>query len=189
MPDKTNIGNDVNEEIIDILKKITENNKDSFRISEVHFLKHGTRTAVEEIGWNRFGYVHIALHGEEDGRLCLEDATSYDKIVHIGKNDFINLLKIDPKPYFLVVYLSFCFSGGGTGSTSLAFDLIKDGVSENVIAYSGGAGSPSAKKFSSYFYNFLTVGQSPRSAFQSALIKYKSENPDSDYVPMFYTRT
>lgn len=188
-PDKTNIGNEINEEVVDVLKKITENNKSSFRVDDVHFLKHGTKTNLQEVKWDKFRFVHVVLHGESDGRICFEDSAEYDKIEHMSKKDFLSLLQVDPRPYFLIVYLSFCFSGGGAETTSLAFDLVKEGVSENVIGYSGGIGSPSAKNFSSLFYNFLTCGDNPRAAFQKALEKYRAENPRPEYLPMFYMRT
>ena len=187
-PDKNNIGNELNDEVIDIFDHITKNNKDSFKIDEIYFLKHGTKTAVTETQWDKFRYLHIVLHGEEDGRLCLEDGTHYDRIDYITKDEFVNLLNTGLKPHFLLVYLSFCFSGGGSEKASLAYDLVRTGVTEHVIAYTGGVGSPSAKKFSKFFYNFLTCGDNPRMAFQKAMDKYKTENPEPEYLPMFFMR-
>lgn len=187
-PNKANIGNELNDEVIDIVDHITKNNKDSFRIDELFFLKHGTRSAVTEAEWSKFRYLHIVIHGEEDGRMCFEDASHYDRIDYISKDEFISFLNKDPKPHFLMIFLSFCFSGGGAETASLAFDLVRTGVTESVIAYAGGVGSPSAKKFSKLFYNFLTCGDIPKSAFQKAIDKYKTENPDPEYVPMFFMR-
>lgn len=188
-PDKPHLGDDINKEIVDVIEKIISNNKPLFRIDNVHFVKHATRRNLEAVEWNRFNLIHIALHGESDGNLCLEDLRVYDKIERISKEDFLAILQRNPKPYFSIVYLSFCFSGGGIMSTSLAFDLIKGGLSESVIGYNGGVGSPSAKKFSSLFYSFLTYGRGSRSSFKEALRKYKEENINSEYTPMFYTRT
>lgn len=187
-PDKNNIGNELNEEIVDIFDHITKNNKDSFKIDEIFFLKHATISSVSDTVWNKFRYLHVALHGEEDGRLCFEDATYYDRIDYLTKDEFLNLLYAGSKPHFLLIFLSFCFSGGGAEKASLAYDLVRTGVTENVVAYAGGVGSPSAKKFSKLFYNFLTCGEVPTSAFQKAMDKYKSENQNPEYLPMFFMR-
>lgn len=188
LPNKNNIGNDLNEEVVDMFDQITKNNKDSFKIDEMFFLKHSTRTTVTETKWEKFKYLHIVLHGEEDGRLCLENAMYYDQIDYLTKDEFVSLLNAESRPHFVLIFLSFCFSGGGAEQASLAFDLVRTGVTENVIAYTGGVGSPSAKKFSKIFYNFLTCGDLPRLAFQKAMDKYKSENQNPEYLPMFFTR-
>lgn len=185
-PNKPNIQSDINDEILDIIDKVTKNNKDSFKIENIQFLKHGTTSSVSSVDWNKFKYLHVVLHGEKNGSLCLENEANYDQIEFISKENFIQLLK--RKNSFKLVYLSFCFSGGGSETSSLAFDLIKNGITESSLAYANGVGSPSAMKFSNFFYNFLTLGHIPKDAFQSALERYKKEHPTSDYIPMLFLR-
>lgn len=187
-PDKSNIGNDINDEITGIFTSLAKTSGASFRGESIHFLKHATKVNLENITWDKYNFAHIALHGEEDGRLCLEDPQTYDNIEHMTKDAFLSILGASAHCRFTLFFLSFCFSGGGTISTNLAFELVKNGFTISAIGYSGGVGSPSAKKFALGFYDHLTYGSEPRDSFQKAFTKYKNESQTGVYMPMFYTK-
>ncbi len=187
---KTNISNGISEEVSLIYKEIVEVNKPDRRIEHLNLLKHPTKENITNIKWNNCTFVHLVMHGEDDGRLCLENDKNYEIIDHMSKDTFLDILKGQAVDNLFLVFLSFCYSGGKTTNSSLAFDLVKSGIAKYSLAYLGRVGNESARDFSQRFYNdFLTGQRDVSESFKNAFMAYSNRATQGLlYVPVLYTR-
>lgn len=188
IPDKENLSETIQQEAYNaILEFLVKDNKPDSRIDSLHLLKNTTKDNVTGIDWRNFDFLHVIMHGEDDGRLCLEKTTRYEEIDHMEMNEFLELLNSKAPVNYTLMFLSFCFSsGGGSKENSLSFELIKRGFSQNVIGYNGGIDTKSAMEFAKQFYSRLLSGKPIKESFKEAKASVTLKN---EYIPFFYTRS
>lgn len=190
-----NIGEDLKKKmdeevkgIFGLINSVIENEQQSFRTEKVLLSKHTTKKSLESINWEEYNYAHLIMHGLPDGRLCLEnpDKTKYKHPDFMSASEFLDILK---EKNLSLIFLSFCFSGGGLDGDeeSLAFKLIKNGASKYVIGYRYPVGDSSAATFTKIFYEYLINGDEIERVYKTSLSKYY-ESGTKEYIPLLYMR-
>lgn len=165
-----------------------------FKLDNMHISKHTTRESFEILPWDKNNYIHMIMHGDDSGGICLEysDPEYYKMIATMSVNRVINILS-DKK--FLLLFLSFCYSGGGCvqGNDSLSFQTVEKGISKYVIGYRYGISENSALTFVDIFYRLLlssfAKNESDRieKIYKESLAEYfKNPKFDPDYMPLLY---
>ena len=186
--------NKLKAEVLKIIDQTVGAIPKAFYINNINVLKHATQDKLKSVSWNNYNYVHIIMHGDKNGGLCLEkteidkykiqDIMTTDKIIEVldGKN-------------FLLLFLSFCYSGGGldNGSNSLAFQITSRGIARYVIGYRYGVGEDSALTFAESFYKTLVSGLGSdqqdrlKEVYKKSLSEYwKDPKQKNGYQPMLY---
>lgn len=187
------IGHDLKQEmdheigsIYDALHILRENNQQSFRINKILLSKHTTKKTISEIDWQSYNFLHLICHGDSNGDLVFEkdDNVYYRDPDIMTKEEFVNILN---KQTFRLIFLSLCNSGGGiTIKESIAYQLIKNEITNCCIAYRGGIGEKSASNFTSNFYERMLQGNSIQETYKESLLLYKRVNPTMKYLPYIY---
>jgi CHAT domain-containing protein len=174
--------------IFGLINFFLENEQQSFRMQKVLLSKHTTKQALGSINWSEYNFIHIILHGLSDGRLALEnpDKTRYKDPDFMTVTEFLDILKgknLD------LIFLSFCFSGGGLDGEqeNLAVQLTKNDASQYVIAYGNPVGDSSAASFAKIFYEYLINGSEIEQVYKTSLQKYYQLSSTGKYVPLLYT--
>lgn len=177
----------INDELKRMIDELVEKSDSAFRIGNIQIVKHATKTTVlEEIDFADFTHVHMAMHGDENGSLCLEDGADATLADKLTQAEFIDMLNNDGVKDVSLFFLSFCLSAGGTKAQEhLSYELIRNGIAEFVVGYDGGVGTNFARDFSDYFYSNLANGASVKKAFIEALRRQKSKKT---YLPVLYVR-
>ncbi len=168
-----------------IFNYFVEETLTSFKVNNIHLVKHSTTDLIKKIDWNRFNCMHIIMHGDDEGNLLLEDAHDWKQPVKYSAEDLLVLLGEHSMD---LVFLSSCYSGGGLSTKeSLASKLIRSNKCKNVIAYSGGVGEIYATSFADKFYkNLVSLNSNVKDAYKQAIESCYNENK-RDYVPFLYT--
>lgn len=184
--DHVDLSEKMTEEVCAIVNALSERSDTTdFHVGPVQMIKHVTKEEVSRIDFGSMHYIHVVMHGEDNGDLCLEKNDTPYRIDVMGRDDFLEMLDRAGVNGVLLFFLSFCYSGGGKVSdSSLSFELVKRGISEYSIGYDGGAGDQSALDFAKYFYPLLASGKSIKRSFSEA---YK-QRPKSQYIPVLYGR-
>lgn len=180
-------------DIYNLLDLALENEQQSFRSEGLFILKHATKKSLQSLHWEDYNYVHLIMHGTQNGMLCLEKA---DKILYkypdsISISEFLDIIKGN---FFNLFFLSFCYSGGGVVDTengnvdSLAFKIINEGIAQYAIGFSYPVGDITASSFSKIFYNNLFIGHAIKDAYIESLRKCYKIN-SKKYIPFLYTNT
>jgi hypothetical protein len=185
--------NKLKDEILKIIDQTIDAIPKDFKINNISVAKHTTKDSFPLLLWDNYNYVHVIMHGDESGGLCLEkpeidkykvqDIMTIDEVIEILKNKKFSLL-----------FLSFCYSGGGlNNNNSLAFQISSKGISKYVIGYRYGVGETSAMTFAEYFYKLLVNGFAAtkqdrlREVYKESLSKYYSDSQSNNvYVPILY---
>jgi hypothetical protein len=174
--------------IFALLNFFLENEQQSFRMQKILLSKHTTKQSLESINWGEYNYIHIIMHGLLNGELVLEnpDKAQYKYPDPMSMVEFLDILKgknLD------LIFLSFCFSGGGLDGEqeSLAVQLTKHDASQYVIAYSYPVGDTSAASFAKIFYEYLINGSEIEQVYKKALQKYYQLSSAGKYIPLLYT--
>ncbi len=182
----------MNQEIDSIyctIQTLRINRSQSLRINKILLSKHTTKKALQEIDWKSYNFLHMICHGDSNGDLVLEDERA-DRYIYpdiMEKETFTNLFD---KKAFQLVFLSFCNSAGGTTiDESVAFKLIKKGVTNYCISYFEGVGEIRASNFTSIFYKYMLRGTTIQETYKKTLLKYKEMNPDTVYSPYIFLRS
>lgn len=175
--------------IFALVNSVLENEQQSFRMEKVLFSKHTTKKSLESINWEEYNYAHLVMHGLPDGKLCLEnpDKTKYKQPDFMSASEFLNILK---EKNLSLIFLSFCFSGGGLDGDeeSLALGLVKNSASKYVIGYRYPVGDSSAASFAKTFYEHLINGDEIERVYKSSLESYYEKSGTKEYIPLLYMR-
>lgn len=166
---------------------LIENNQQYFRVDSILLLKHTTTESIKSVSWKDYSFVHVIMHGDQDGNLCLEDGdhAKYKETKKFSPDDFVELVKDSNQK---LIFLSLCYSGGGIlNKESLAFKIIKSGCSRYVIAYRDPVGELSAKEFTELFYKNLTTGKEIEEVYKTSLSSYYSGPKKREYIPLLYS--
>jgi len=165
--------------------ELMENSHSQLRVGGVEIIKHGTKEEISRVEFNSLHYVHMIMHGEESGNLCLEKTNLPDQIDTLSRDEFLSLLERAGVNGVLLFFLSFCYSGGGEISESnLSFELVKRGIAEYAVGYDGGVGNDSAMDFAKDFYPYLASGKGIKDSFAEAYRK----RVGAGYMPLLYGR-
>lgn len=186
------IGSDLkqvmDEEVKSIYESFIENNQSYFRVENILLSKHTTPDIIKKINWGDYNWIHLIMHGDPEGNLCLENNTDHQKYREVAKfssDDFINLIKNN---FHTLIFLSLCYSGGGTtNGENLAYKITKNGYSRYVIAYRDPVGESSAKSFSKFFYENMTTGKGIVDVYKASLKSYYATTTKRDYIPLLYS--
>ncbi len=181
----------MDEEIKSIYQAIhflTENNQGTYRIEKILLSKHTTKKTIRDMDWRTYDFVHLIMHGDASGRLCLEseDRSDYRRPDCMQSSELLSALHGNT---FCVVFLSLCYSGGGVnGQNSIAFDLIQSSTTQVVIGYNNAVGEQSARDFAKMFYEYLTAGGTIIEVYKQALNKYYLSHGKNrvKYVPLLF---
>lgn len=187
-----NVGKDLKEKIVEEIESIygamIKHTQTSFRVNSILLSQHTTVESIKLISWNLYNMIHLMMHGDKDGSLCLEnpDHQKYKQVDKFSSSDFLSLIK---DRCFKLIFLSMCYSGGGIeGKESLAFNIVKSGCSKYVIAYSNAVGEDSARLFADSFYKNLITGNRIEEVYKSSLATYRSTLNNKDYyMPLLYS--
>lgn len=165
-----------------------------FKLDNIHISKHTTEESFEALPWDKYNYIHMIMHGDDKGGISLEYSNEgYYKMRATMNIDKVIKILSDKK--FLLLFLSFCYSGGGCvyGCESLAFRIAKNKISKYVIGYRYGIGEESALTFTDIFYRFLLSSSAKNEKnriekiYKESLIEYfKNPKFNSDYMPLLY---
>ncbi len=173
--------------IYESIRVLRVNNQSTFRIDNILLSKHTTRTSIKNIDWKSFNFVHLITHGDMNGSIALErPEPEYYKIPDtLSKNDFVELLA---EYNFRLIFLSYCYSGGGNlnNEDSLAFQLVKNGISEYCIGYRDPVLESAAKNFSSIFYEYLLLGEDIIETYKQSLDRFCSMSSNRKDIPYLY---
>jgi hypothetical protein len=184
--DLTEVMNQEIRSIYDTLHYLRDNNLQSFRIDNILLSKHTTRNSIGKLDWKSYNYVHFISHGTPNGDLALEkdDKERYKYPDTITKGELLNILN---SYSFNLVFLSICFSGGGTkDEDSIAYQLVKNGITNYCIGYRGYVGEETANNFTKLFYEQLTLGGNISETFKKSYKTFRSENKKIKYIPYLY---
>lgn len=181
------------QQIYKLIGKIKENETPSrFKFFSIFFVLHATKKYINNfIKWENFNYVHMIMHGLEDGKLCLEDPLNHEIVDPMSVSDFLLALKSGS---FKLFFPSFCYSGGGVNNgESISFQIVKSGISQYAIGYSYPVGDLSAKIFTEVFYSILLNGaindekeDNIEVSYKESLKKYYLSRSDNRYIPFLY---
>lgn len=186
-----NMKKNMDEEISKIYNYLLKNEQQPFRIDSSLLLKHTTKNLLGYIkpAIKDYSYLHaVLMHGLSNGSLCLEkdDKVYYEHPDIATISEFLSFLE---KGKFKLIFLSFCFSGGGldNDNDNLSFQIIKNNIAMNVISYNHGIGENTALNFSNYFYQNLANGGDVKKIYKISLKKYYDNYKQRTYIPLLYT--
>ena len=130
------------EEIAMIVNEVTEAIPKEFKVENLHITKHTTKDSFKLLPWDEYNYVHIIMHGDRNGGLCLEkaDVDHYKFQDVISAEEVITVLE---NRNFLLMFLSLCNSGSCFfDKNSLAFRIVNEGIARYTIGYRYGVVNP-----------------------------------------------
>jgi hypothetical protein len=164
-----------------------------FKVDNLHISKHTTIDSFKLLPWNEYNYVHMIMHGDKNGGLCLEKAD----IDHYKSQDVISIeevMSVLKDRNFLLMFFSLCNSGGCIfNRNSLAFRVVNEGIAKYTIGYRYGVGEKYAFSFSEIFYHTLLSGAEnsrvdrlERVYRRSLSEYYKGLGADKKYIPILY---
>ncbi|MCK9587911.1 MAG: CHAT domain-containing protein [Terrimicrobiaceae bacterium] len=191
----TSLREKLDDEISDIYSLVGSIKKNeipkSYKLQTILLSIHTTKELLKSLQWEKYNYVHLIMHGINTGELCFETVQNHKVVDSMTIEELLGTLK---SYHFQLLFFSFCFSGGGVNSSeSLAFQIVRRGISKYVVGYSSPVGENSASLFAKYFYDILLNGTTnERGGFQleavykEALKKYYSEKSNTKYVPYLY---
>lgn len=173
--------------IYESIRILHENNQPTFRIDNILLSKHTTKTSIKNVDWKSYNYIHLIAHGDANGNIALErpEPENYKIPDTFSKNEFMELVE---SHNFKLVFLSYCYSGGGNTNNedSLAFQLVKNGISEYCIGYRDPVLESAAKNFSSIFYEYLLLGQDIIETYRQSLNRFYSIRSSRKDIPYLY---
>lgn len=192
--ESANLKDKLKDEVSKIIDSAIEVIPKEFKVDNIQISKHTTRASFPLLPWDKYNYIHVIMHGDEGGGLCLEnqDVDRYKLQDVMGIDDTVSVLT---DKNFLLFFLSICYSGGGlnNGKNSLAFHITNKGISKYVIGYRFGAGEDSALAFATIFYKTLLSGSidgtqdSIEGVYKKSLQEYyRMPLSSSGYLPLLY---
>ncbi len=176
------------EEVLAIVHQAMDVIPKEFKVGDMHIAKHTTKSSFSSLPWDKYNYIHIIMHGDDKGGLCLETegVDNYKVQDIIGIDDVASMLT-DKK--FFLLFFSICHSGGGVdGNNSLAFHIANNGISKYAIGYRLSVGEDSASTFAQIFYKILLSGQhAVEEVYKKSLAEYYSKPiSNNGYMPLLY---
>jgi len=185
-------------EILKAIDQVIQSAPKYFKVNNVAIAKHTTKESFGSLPWESYNYIHIIMHGDENGGLCLE-SMEIDKYKIQDVMNIEEALDVLNDKKFLLSFLSFCYSGGGLidNKNSLAFHLVNRGISKYAIGYRHGVGEDSALNFSEIFYRILLNGSNSgrnnnkiEEVYKKSLLEYNEKSGlNNRYTPILYTNT
>ncbi len=181
-----NIQELVKEEVESIYNTLHSNAHNNFWVDNILIARHTSIEAIKALPWKDFNFAHLVMHSDSNGDLCLEDLSPerFTTIDRFSAGDFLNLIKDN---CLNLIFLSMCYSGGGTEKESLAFQIVKSGYSKYVIGYSYPVGEKSAKDFADIFYQKLaTLKEGIEDVYTTSLEAYYKSGKKT-FIPLLYS--
>jgi len=144
------------------------------------------RNSIRSVNLDHYSHLHLISHGNPAGEIGFEKVDGQWRIDWVSQSEFNDYLKNARRE---LVFLSCCYSGQGTSTRpSLAFDLVKNGISKNVIAFAGGMGSQkSLPDFVTAFYKHYMRTLDVEGAYQEGIETLIATKSNYTHRPVLYT--
>jgi len=179
----------LNKEIKKIRNICIQENGIKYRMNNIALNRHTTKEQIERIDFTQFSFLHFAMHGYEKGGIYLSN-NSTDRYKYVITFTTKDLLKIVSNCKFKLAFFSTCYSGGGLNGIDeqvLAFEFVKEGISDYAIGYPGKSGNDSLPTFAELFYKHFMSCDDIEVVYERAIREYNKSCKNSEkYIPYLY---
>lgn len=145
------------------------------------------KDSISRVHFEEYNFIHILMHGH-DGELGFESNEDENIFDWVKKEQTLPFLKKSTKKYKLI-FLSLCDGAKSLANEhSLAFNLIKEDIAENVIGFNGRIESKdAAPMFCNFFYSAFLDCRDTLKAFSIAVERFIAEDNSYWFRPVLYT--